>query len=138
MNHWSAEEQETFHRFRDYYAASDAPAIRELERRVLGIDYGGNSYTTVDQARQLPVSLDLGPTATLLDIGTGAGWPGLFVAQTAGCRVVLTDVPVEGLHTARRRAERERIDARTVVASGTHLPFRADTFDAVCHSDVVC
>ena len=31
----TAEERESFERFRDYYAGAGAPVIRELERRVL-------------------------------------------------------------------------------------------------------
>ena len=112
------EERETFERFRDYYVGAAAPVIRELERRVLGIDYGGNSYTTVDQAQRLLEALDLGPGSRLLDIGSGAGWPGLYLARESGCRTVLSDVPIEGLQLARARAAQERIDAVAVATSG--------------------
>ena len=132
------EEQATFERFRDYYAGADAPVIRELERRSLGADYGGNSYTTVDQARRLGELLELEPGSRLLDVGSGAGWPGLYLAGQSGCRVVLSDLPIAGLRLATTRAAAEGIQATAVGASGTKLPFRAGAFDAVSHSDVLC
>lgn len=132
------DEQDVFERFRGYYAGAAAPAIRELERRVLGVDYGGNSYTDEHQARRLVELLDLGPDSILLDVGAGAGWPGLFLARTSACLAALTDVPTEGLAVARDRAAQDGIRAWFVAASGTGLPFRAESFDAVTHSDVLC
>jgi SAM-dependent methyltransferase len=125
-------------RFRDYYSGATDPVVRELERRVLGTDYGGNSYTDVVQADELVDLMDLGPGSALLDIGSGLGWPGLYLAARSGCRVVLSDVPIEGLHHARNRAAAERLRATAVATSGVTLPFRDASFDAVTHSDVLC
>ena len=129
---------EDFTRFREYYAESGSPAVRELERRVLGIDYGGNSYTDVDAAARLAALLELGRASVLLDIGTGAGWPGLFLAHHSGCRVVLSDVPAEGLRHARIRAAGDGIRASVAQAAGELLPFAPGSFDALTHSDVLC
>ncbi len=125
-------------RFDAFYASVEAPAVLDLERRVLGADYGGNSYTDVGQARTLIGLLGLHGRSWLLDIGSGAGWPGLFLAGESGCRAVLTDVPPEGLAAARRRAQRDGIRASPVASSGERLPFREASFDAVSHSDVLC
>jgi 2-polyprenyl-3-methyl-5-hydroxy-6-metoxy-1,4-benzoquinol methylase len=124
--------------FGSYYAGAGSLAVRELEQRVFGIDYGGNGYTNVDDARRLAALLRLDATSTLLDIGTGAGWPGLFLASHSGCRVVLTDMPFDGLQVAHSRAIEEHIDGRAVQANGAQLPFRKASFDAVTHSDVLC
>ena len=53
---------------------------------------------------------------------------------------VLSDVPLEGLRTARARAETEGVTDRVavVVSSTRAVPFRAETFDAVVHTDVLC
>ncbi len=50
----------------------------------------------------------------------------------------MTDVPVEGLVSARARGQREGLDDRTwpVNASARDAPFRVETFDAVVHTDV--
>ena len=129
---------EVLNRFRNYYSSAGAPVLRELERRVLGAEYGGNGYTDVDQAREVIRTVGLSDGSTLLDVGAGAGWPGLFLAKETGCTVALTDVPVEGMQFARGVALREHIRAWSVSAAGDALPFAAETFDVVGHFDVLC
>ena len=73
------------------------PAIRALERDVLGCDFGGTSWTTKAQADQIPVALDLDSDSHLLEIGAGTGWPGLYMASLTGCDVTLLDFSLEAL-----------------------------------------
>ena len=73
------------------------PAMRRVERRVIGCDHGATSHTTVAEADQLTRLLGLRRDLRFLDIGSGAGWPGIHIAASAGASVVLTDVPDEGL-----------------------------------------
>lgn len=54
------------------YELSRLPALRELERNVLGCDYGGTSWTTRAQADHIAESLDLRPGVQLLDIPLNA------------------------------------------------------------------
>ena len=72
--------------------------------------------------------------------GSGRGWPGLYMAAGTGCRVVLTDLPLEGLRVAANRAASEALAARTgvVAAAASGLPFRAGSFDVIIHTDVLC
>ena len=52
---------------------------------------------------------------------------------------VLSDVPLEGLRVASSRAEEDQLNECWIVAaSGTALPFRDQTFEAITHSDVLC
>lgn len=124
----------------EHYRISDHPIVLEIERRVHGTDYGINSFTTRDQAEELVEKLGLTPEKRLLDLGSGSGWPGLYLAKQSGCAVVLCDLPVTGMDRARRRALREGIadQCQFVVGSGDKLPFRSGTFDAVTHADVLC
>jgi SAM-dependent methyltransferase len=122
------------------YELGRAGAMRELERSVLGCDYGATSWTTREEAADVALLLGLRPHVRLLDVGTGAGWPGLYLALVSGCDAVLTDVPHTGLCIALERAARdgtrERCDA--VEADGASLPFAERSFDAISHSDVLC
>ena len=124
--------------FNSRYRASAEPVIRRIEQQVIGSDYGSTSYTTIAQANLLRDILDLGPEKRLLDIGTGAGWPGIYLAQSSECDVVLSDVPFEGLDVARSRAQTEKTNGSVVASSGAPLPFRDSSFEAVTSSDVFC
>ena len=126
--------------FDERYGIALPPVARQIERRVIGGDWGANGYTTMAQADTLARGLGLSATDRLLDLGTGRGWPGLYLATTTGCRVVLTDLPPEGLRGAADRAAAEGLAARAamVVAAAGGLPFRAGSFDAIVHTDVLC
>lgn len=121
------------------YALLEAPVFRDLERAVLGCSYGGTSWTTREQADAIPGLLGLGPDAHLLEIGSGAGWPGVYVARRSGCRISMLDLPLNALQRAVRNA-RDELDgaAEVIQASGAALPFRDDSFDFIAHSDVLC
>ncbi|MBA3287713.1 MAG: class I SAM-dependent methyltransferase [Acidimicrobiia bacterium] len=135
------EEHETRQRFRDRYGEDRPDALVQIERAVIGADWGADGYTTRRQADQLADALRLAPSVWLLDIGSGRGWPGLYLAASTGCRVVLSDVPLEGLRAAVARAATDRFAGgavAAVAASARALPYRAGTFDAVVHADVLC
>jgi hypothetical protein len=126
--------------FEQRYGISAAPLMGEIERRVIGGDWGANGYTTIPQADQLVSGLGLSATDQLLDLGTGRGGPGLYLAVRSGCRVVLADLPFEGLQVAAARARAERLADRAamVVAGASGLPFQPGSFDAIIHTDVLC
>ena len=118
--------------FEQRYGIAAAPLLlREIERRVIGGDWGANGYTTTAQAGQLASGLGLSAADRLLDLGTGRGWPGLYLAARSGCRAVLADLPLEGLRVAAARAQAEGLAARAsvVAAAASALPFHARSFD---------
>ena len=136
----SKDEKQTRADFSDRYRLRAATHILdEIERRVLGEAWGASGYTTVVEAGQMLDRLGLGPGSRLLDLGSGFGWPGLYLARDSGCEVVVTDMPTEGLKTSVRRARTENIRSLGAVAcSGGNLPFGDGSFDAVVHTDVLC
>ena len=139
MARTSKDERKTRDEFGARYSLGTADVLMEMERAVLGGEWGANGYTTVAQADDIAAGLELSPETRLLDVGTGQGWPGLYLAHTTGCEVVVTDLPFEGLRVAQERARRAKVSPLGVVASsGRALPFRDRAFDAICHADVLC
>jgi len=126
--------------FSGRYERSKMPEMRKLERDVLGCDYGGTSWTTRAQAGQIVESMDLRPGIQLLDVGSGSGWPGLFLGSETGCDVTLLDIPFNAIKLAAERAIDDGISDRVnvIAASGTALPFEEASFDRLSHSDVLC
>jgi 2-polyprenyl-3-methyl-5-hydroxy-6-metoxy-1,4-benzoquinol methylase len=126
--------------FQQRYRNTPSLLASQIEQRVIGGDWGANGFTTMAQADTLADELHLSAADRLLDVGTGQGWPGLYLAARTGCRVVLTDLPLEGLRVAANRAASEALLARTgvVASAASALPFRASSFDVVIHTDVLC
>jgi len=126
--------------FNTGYECSALPAVKAVERGVLGCDYGGTSWTTREQANYLMSSLGLATDSQLLEVGSGAGWPGLYISTESGCNVTLLDMPLIALEQAKERAERDDIIERVNIinGNGTSLPFADASFDRLSHSDVLC
>ena len=138
----SRDERDARAHFSERYAVPTPLTMGDIERRVLGgaKAWGVNGYTTVAQAAAIGHALALGPDRWLLDVGTGRGYPALYLASKSGCSVVGTDLPHEPLAAAIRKAKREELEARAafVTASGGAQPFRNRSFDAVVMTDVLC
>jgi hypothetical protein len=135
----SQEEREALADFAARYTLPRTDVVQEVERRVIGAVWGANGFTTVAQADLIAERLDLTLGKRLIDVGTGRGWPGLYLAKRTGCDVVLTDLPIEGLRQAQNRVEVESVSSLgAVVASARYLPFANESIDAIVHTDVLC
>jgi cyclopropane fatty-acyl-phospholipid synthase-like methyltransferase len=136
----SHEEKAQTKRWDEHYVRAQLPAMLSIERRVCGCDYGSNSWTTRSEAELMAALLQLQPGLRLLDVGAGSGWPGLYMAKTSGCEVILLDLPFAGLRIASQRAANELIPGlcSAVVGDAALLPFPATSFDAISHSDLLC
>lgn len=113
---------------------------RAMERVVIGADYGADGYTTRAQADVLGRALHLGAGVDLLDFGAGRGWPGVYLAATSGCDVVISDLLAADLRFGLDRAARDGFGSRcrAVVATARDLPFAPTSFDAVVSTDTLC
>jgi methylase of polypeptide subunit release factors len=136
----SRDERDARAHFEERYGIRGNEAAALVEERVIGAVWGANGYTTLAQADELQDQLELTPASRLLEVGTGRGWPALYLAKRSGCSIVGTDLPLAALRKARARAEREGLADRSamIVASGATLPFPPRTYDAIVHTDVLC
>ena len=135
----SARQAEILKRFTDRYSLGASSALNALEMEAIGAVVGANGFTTVAQAEQLLDVLSLGTEAWLLDIGAGRGWPSLYLSERSGCRAVITDLPRPAIAAAQNRAGDLGLAGRChfALASGSPLPFRHVSFDAVVHTDTL-
>ncbi len=126
--------------FSTEYSLAGAPLLEKIERSVCGCAYGASSWTTREEADADAEMLGLAPGKRLLDVGTGCGWPGLYLASISGCEAVLLDMPFSGLQAAARRAADDGMAERClpVRADGAAMPLADACFDAIFHSDVLC
>ena len=133
-------EKNSSYYFQEKYSRSITPAGREVERIVLGHEVGLNGYTTVEQAQELSRYLKLSADDHLLDVGSGRGWPGLQIVQDSGCRLAITDVPLEALHRAKINGQSRQLHHGVGILAGDArvLPFRSASFSGVVHADVIC
>lgn len=127
-------------RLENDYEVARSPVIQKITNKVCGCGYIGSSWTTKSEAEKLLKYLKLDENDTLLEIGAGAGWPGLYLAKQSGCHVTLLDIPVTGLEIAKKRAKDDLMSDRVRALSGdaASLPFQIPSFSAVSHSDVLC
>ena len=127
-------------RFAERYSVSGTSADLQAELDALGSDYEANGYTTRAQADDLGRALALESGHVLLDLGSGCGWPGLYLAARHGCAVVSVDPVVEGCRTTRNRAWRDGLRDRslTLRAGADSIPLRSGRVDAIVHGDLLC
>ncbi len=117
-----------------------SPVLLEIEREVFGCDYGATSWSDRDEVDRFAAALGLAPGVDGLEIGAGAGWPGLYLARRTGATLTLSDLPRDVLGLAQARARRDGLtrQCRVVQANGAALPFVSASFDAIYHCDVLC
>jgi ubiquinone/menaquinone biosynthesis C-methylase UbiE len=124
----------------EFYAQPETEIQHQIDQSVCGCGYYGSSWMNAGEATDLAGIMNLDASRHLLDIGSGAGWPALYQAEKTGCRITLTDISVEGLRAADRKATADGLGHRchTVHTSAERLPFRSASFDAIGHADVLC
>jgi ubiquinone/menaquinone biosynthesis C-methylase UbiE len=123
----------TYRRFADDVYSS-------MRSEVFGEDIGQNSWSTADEQRIFFEWLALGPCSELLEVASGSGGPGLFTAETTGCRVTCVDIHAAGVAVAGDAARQRGLaeQAQFVVADGWEgLPFADESFDAVICVDSI-
>jgi ubiquinone/menaquinone biosynthesis C-methylase UbiE len=123
------------------YAKS--PTVRQIWRDAYGDDFPENveplSYVTLTDLRRIASALGVGPSATLVDLGSGSGGPSLWVARQTGAQVVGIDVSTVGVAQANARAQAEGVADRVRfhVSDIATLPLPAASVDAAMSVDML-
>ncbi len=131
-------EEEFLDSFNERFSHVASEVLLEIEADVFGTDFGATSWSTIDQIRTFIAEMGLTEEDRLLDIGSGPGWPALFIAEQTGCSAILCDYPFTGLLQAKKRVTQDGRNAVMVQGHGAALPLPDASVDAVCHSDVLC
>jgi ubiquinone/menaquinone biosynthesis C-methylase UbiE len=140
MSDHAQAEQDMLKRFEKTYPLQQTDVMQSVIGSACGCDFAATSWTTRDEVDRFIGNLCLGKNKQLLDLGAGAGWPGLYIAAQTRCDLILADIPMSGLRIAKERAIADGLTDRCWVAAadGARLPFRANSFDAINHTDVLC
>ena len=120
--------------FDSTYSHFTRQVLETIREETFGQDIGQNSWTTVDEYDRFLSWLDLRPEHHVLEIASGSGGPGLYVAKRTGCSVTGIDANEAGVATATQStADSNQADrvTFTVANANSRLPFDDDSFDAI-------
>src|SRR5213592_1411466 len=120
--------------FDSTYSHFTRQVLETIREETFGQDIGQNSWTTVDEYDRFLSWLDLRPEHHVLEIASGSGGPGLYVAKRTGCSVTGIDANEAGVATATQSAADSNQADRltfTVADANSPLPFDDDSFDAI-------
>jgi SAM-dependent methyltransferase len=125
------------------FAEPESPVQARIWAEVLGDEYPAevapHSYTTRSELRRIAADVRVGPGQLLVDIGSGRGGPGLWVAATTGADYLAVDISPTGLAEVERRAAALALDSRTSTRDGSFeaLPLADSEADAVMSIDAL-
>jgi SAM-dependent methyltransferase len=132
------DDQEMRAYFEDRYANILSPVMLAIEAEVIGTDFGAVSWSSKAQVEEMVRRLELRPGDRYLDIGSGSGWPAIFIGSSTGAWVAMSDLPIGGLELGLDRANEDGVPSVAVQTSGASLPFSSRVFSGITHSDVLC
>jgi SAM-dependent methyltransferase len=123
------------------YGKYELEAYREVRLETYGEDLGQTSWVSTGESKQIPVWLNLAPSSTVLEIGSGSGRYALRIAESVGCQITGLDINASGIRNANQLAQSQNLDQlarfqQCDVAQG--LPFSNQHFDAAFSNDVLC
>ena len=130
-------------RFSAVFTQPESSVEAQVWAQVLGEEYPAElapySYTTRTELARMAREVRVAPGDLLVDVGSGRGGPGLWVAATTGASYCAVDIAQPGLDEVRRRAERLGLDERVQTRLGRfeELPFAAGEAAAVMSVDAL-
>ena len=129
--------------FSQTFAAPSSAAQARVWATVFGDEYPAelapHSYTTRTELSRIAAEVNVGPDDLLVDVGSGRGGPGLWVAAATGARYLAVDIAVAGLAEVESRAAQLGLADRVRVAEGSFeaLPLGDGEASAVMSIDAL-
>jgi ubiquinone/menaquinone biosynthesis C-methylase UbiE len=120
--------------FYNMYAHFTERVLASVREATFGEDIGQNSWVTSDEYDRFIAWLLLSPDSHALEVASGSGGPGLYLAQKTGCRITGVDVNPVGVAAAVQSAHRAGMGLRAsfkVADANGPLSFRNESFDAL-------
>lgn len=129
--------------FDDAFRDPEAAVFERVMAETFGDEYpaelGTYSFTTRTELARIVEEVRVGPGELLVDVGSGRGGPGLWVAARTGADHLAVDITEQGLREVTRRAAAlglaER--SRTSVGAFEDLPLADGAADAVMSVDAL-
>ena len=125
------------------FAEPESPVRARIWAEVLGDEYPSEvtpySFTTRTELARIAAEVHVGPGQLLVDIGSGRGGPGLWVAAATGADYLAVDISPTGLAEVERRAAALGLGSRTSTRDGSFeaLPLADGEADAVMSIDAL-
>jgi ubiquinone/menaquinone biosynthesis C-methylase UbiE len=129
--------------FSGVFAAPESAVQARVWAAVLGGEYPAEvapySFTSRTELARIAREVTVGPGDLLVDVGSGRGGPGLWVAATTGACYLAVDIATAGLAEVQRRAASVGLSDRVRVAEGSFedLPLSGDEAAAVMSIDAL-
>jgi cyclopropane fatty-acyl-phospholipid synthase-like methyltransferase len=119
----------------------DSPANRLLRESIWGRgnDIGQQSFITPGYLDEIIRRLDINESSYVLDVGSGAGGPAIYIASKTGCRIAGIDVSDVGVDMSRKLAKRSGLEEtiKFYLGDAMKTPFADDTFDIAISLNVM-
>jgi SAM-dependent methyltransferase len=114
--------------------------LEAIRKETFGVDFGQNSWTTVDEYDRFISWLDITSNQHVLEVASGSGGPAIYLATKTGCLLTGIDANASGIETATAlaRAASQSDKVNFILADANRrLPFEDNTFDGLLCVDAM-